>query len=152
MDNIITKQLEGWLYRVAQEIANIAQNEAPTRTRNLRNDIKVYKKGELTFSISNSRIAAYAPYVHFGTGIYGPKKRKIVPKNAKALKIPIDGKIIYRKSVKGQKPNPYMSHAVDIYLQEGIQRAISSLDSNIADIIGRQIRQELKSIKITVKV
>jgi hypothetical protein len=46
--------------------------------------------------------------VHDGTGLFGPHKRKIVPKNAKALNIPGIG---FRRSVKGQKPQPFMETA-----------------------------------------
>lgn len=57
------------------------------------------------FRVSPS--AVYAKYHQEGTGIYGPKKRKIVPVNAKALRFTALGKTkkgnrtIFRRSVKG---------------------------------------------------
>ena len=142
---------ERFIYRVAAEIANTAIELAPTRTRNLRNDIKVYKIAPLKFEIGNSLLAPYAPYVHFGTGIYGPKKRKIVPKKAKALKIPINGKVIFRKSVKGQKPNPYFKKAVDIYLKHGFNQAAEEFKVELTDSIAHQLKNDLKNIKIEIK-
>jgi hypothetical protein len=52
--------------------------------------------------------APYSGYVHEGTGIYGPYKTPIVPVHAKALKTPYG----YRKSVKGQKPQPFYLEAL----------------------------------------
>ncbi len=55
--------------------------------------------------------APYAEYVTRGTGIYGPEKRPIKPKNKKALywsgaRHPV-------KSVKGQRPNPFDERAIE---------------------------------------
>ncbi|KOS64629.1 hypothetical protein FJQ98_14120 [Lysinibacillus agricola] len=49
-------------------------------------------------------------YHELGTGIYGPKKQPIVPKNKKALKFEIGGKTIVVKSVKGIKVNPVLKN------------------------------------------
>lgn len=72
----------------------------------------------------------YAQYLEFGTGIYGPKRRPIVPVRAKALRFPAAGAGVrlsgnltkaqqragggwqFRRSVKGVKPIRYMSRAV----------------------------------------
>jgi hypothetical protein len=64
----------------------------------------------------------YALYVHDGTGLYGPKKTVIRPKNAKALVFKskvygakrgkFAGKVVV-KSVKGMKPNPFLANALD---------------------------------------
>lgn len=63
----------------------------------------------------------YARWVHDGTGIYGPKKTLIKPKQAKALvfeskvygakKGKFVGKVVV-KSVKGMKPNPFLAKAL----------------------------------------
>jgi len=63
----------------------------------------------------------YALYVALGTGIYGPKKKPIVPKRAQFLRfVNKQGKVIYTKSVKGQKPNPYH--------ERGVARGIKRID------------------------
>ena len=55
----------------------------------------------------------YANYVEFGTGIFGPKGTPIVPKNKNYLAFKINGKWIRTKSVKGQKPNPFVGRTVE---------------------------------------
>lgn len=56
----------------------------------------------------------YARMVHDGTGIYGPHKSPIVPTHARVLRFKVrDGTIVYRLSVSGQKPNPFLADAMD---------------------------------------
>jgi hypothetical protein len=62
--------------------------------------------------------AHYALYVALGTGIYGPKKKRIYPKKAQALRFMIGNKVIFAKSIAGQKPNPYHERAT----QNGVER------------------------------
>lgn len=52
-------------------------------------------------------------YHEMGTGIYGPKKRPIVPSNGTFLKFKMNGEEIYVRSVKGIKKNPVIMNAVD---------------------------------------
>jgi len=82
--------------------------EIPVVTSNLVNSgtIEVSPdgtKGELKWS------AEYGRYVVEGTGLFGPRKQKIVPKNAKALKTPWGP----RKSIKGQEPNDFITRGVE---------------------------------------
>jgi hypothetical protein len=49
----------------------------------------------------------YAKWVNDGTGIYGSGK-PITPKRAKYLRFEIGGRVIYAKSVKGQKGQKYV--------------------------------------------
>jgi HK97 gp10 family phage protein len=93
--------------RTVEVIEARAVKETPVRTSNLVNSITSDvsadgKRGELRAT------ADYAVFVHDGTGLYGPRKQKIVPKTARALKIPGIG---YRKSTRGQKPQPFMETA-----------------------------------------
>lgn len=59
---------------------------------------------------------SYARYVHDGTGLYGPKRKKITPKRAKALRF--KGKrfgksgIIFAHSVKGMHRNQFLKDAL----------------------------------------
>jgi len=52
----------------------------------------------------------YAEYVEFGTGIYGPKGKPIVPKEKKALAFKYKGNNVVVKSIKGQRANPFIRH------------------------------------------
>ena len=51
-------------------------------------------------------------FQEFGTGVYGPKKTRIVPKNAKVLHFEINGKEVFAKSVKGSPPQPFMRPSI----------------------------------------
>jgi len=63
----------------------------------------------------------YARYVRQGTGIYGPRRQKIVPRRAKALVFKsakygakrgkFRGKVVVR-SVKGMRPNDFLTDAL----------------------------------------
>ncbi len=55
--------------------------------------------------------APYAEYVYRGTGIYGPHGRPIVPASKKALYGP--GLAHPFRSVKGQRPNPFIDRAAE---------------------------------------
>lgn len=66
----------------------------------------------------------YARFIHDGTGIYGPKKRVIKPRRAKALvwrsqkygqKSGNFRGFVVVKSVKGIKPNPFLAAALPAF-------------------------------------
>jgi hypothetical protein len=66
---------------------------------------------------------AYPIFVHEGTGLYGRLHRLITPKRAKAMTFPGGGKpwpirfgrtgAIQKITIKGQKPQPYMTIAFE---------------------------------------
>ncbi len=88
-----------------------AKKEAPVVTSNLVNAItsEVSADGG-TGTVRVTDAAPYAIFVHDGTGLFGPLKQPITPKNKKALYWP--GAAHPVKSVKGQKPNPFMDRAL----------------------------------------
>jgi hypothetical protein len=55
-----------------------------------------------------------ARWIHDGTGIYGPRRTPIRPKTAKRLRFKPKGgnRIVYAKSVKGMKANPFLKDAL----------------------------------------
>jgi hypothetical protein len=55
-----------------------------------------------------------ARWIHDGTGIYGPRHQKITAKHGKVLRFKPKGSsfFIYRHSVKGMKPNPFLKDAL----------------------------------------
>lgn len=66
----------------------------------------------------------YARYVHDGTGIYGPKRKIIKPKRAKALvwRSKLHGRksgkfagFVVATSVKGMRPNPFLAAALPAF-------------------------------------
>lgn len=123
------QSIENLLFRVASEVASGAKDIAPYLSGNLQNDIKVYmNEGDLSAEIGNSRLTPYAEFVHNGTGLYGQHKTKIVPKKGKALKTPFG----YRKSVDGQKAQPYLKDALKTYVNGGgLDRALKSCEKSL---------------------
>ena len=51
-------------------------------------------------------------YVINGTGLYGPNGQRIRPVRAKALRFVLNGRVVFAKSVSGQKPNDFMNRAL----------------------------------------
>lgn len=60
-----------------------------------------------------SASASYAEFVEEGTGLFGPKKQLIKPKDKKALAWNGPNGMIFAKSTKGMKPKYYMKKAYD---------------------------------------
>lgn len=112
---------------VLGQVALLAVNEAKhiarstfTKTGNLERTIRVQRVSERDAIISaggGSRVG-YARYVEEGTGLYGPRRRKIVPTNKKMLswvgggsRLTGRGKgsgRIFARSVKGRPATPYL--------------------------------------------
>ena len=56
----------------------------------------------------------YARYVHYGTGIYGPRHRMIRPRTARFLRFTPKGKtgVVYARAVRGVVPNRFLRDAL----------------------------------------
>ena len=98
------------LINLTADIEAYAVKGAPVRTSNLANsggsDVNAAgTKGTVFFT------ALYAAFVHEGTGLYGPHKTKIVPKDKKALFWP--GAAHPVRSVRGMKGNPFLTDAAE---------------------------------------
>lgn len=137
----IDKISENFLFQVGSEITEIAgKKTAPFKTGNLQTDIQVISVSSKSVTIGNTLKASYAKFVHGGTGLYGPKKAKIRAKKARALKTPYG----FKKSIKGQKANPYLENAYKEYLKSGLKRATKSLAKEIGTKIASDIKVTLK--------
>jgi hypothetical protein len=69
------------------------------------------------FRVRGARIGTevfYGILVHKGTGIYGPRRTPIVPRRASVLRFKPRGSAIYiyARSVKGMKPNHFLTNAL----------------------------------------
>lgn len=87
-----------------------ARKDAPVRTANLANTGTSQvnadgSQGTVTFT------APYAGYVHEGTGLFGPRKQKIVPSEKKALYWP--GAAHPVRAVIGMKGRPFLKRAAE---------------------------------------
>jgi hypothetical protein len=76
--------------------------------------------------------AFYAPYVEFGTGIYGPKGEPIRPQVKQALYWP--GADHPMRSVKGQHPNPFM------------ERIVEAAQPEIANLFGQALEKIMAAL------
>lgn len=51
-------------------------------------------------------------FVLYGTGIYGPTGRRITPVRAKSLRFVAGGRVVFAKSVKGQRANNFLAESI----------------------------------------
>ncbi len=95
---------EKFIAGIANDLNTELVIACPVDTGNLKQHIRVEANG--------NKIVVYMPeyalYLEYGTGIYGPLKRPITPKEAKALKFSIGNKTVFAKSVKGMTPQPFI--------------------------------------------
>lgn len=91
-------------YNTAVYGQKLIMKKTPARTGAARASWTVTKvpQGYAIRSVLGSG-AAYTPYLEYGTGLFGPYKKKIVPKTAKALAIATIGGLIFRMSSKGMQ-------------------------------------------------
>lgn len=73
----------------------------------------------------------YAQYLEWGTGLYGPKKKVIRPKNAKMLSWMSDGKRVFASYVKGMTPAPFIRPVMH---QKFIKIVVNALNEAFKDI------------------
>lgn len=108
LGNNLEAGIKAGLLRAAGAVEAAAVEKAPVRTGNLATRIRKYIESRRAIVKAT---APYSIFVHEGTGLFGPRKEKIVPKGKKALAFSIGGKLLIRRSVKGQKANPFMALA-----------------------------------------
>jgi phage gpG-like protein len=80
----------------------------------LRASVAVELRRRETLVVRIGTNVEYAIFVHDGTGLYGPKHRRIVPRTKRYLRFRPKGtkRFIYTKSVKGMRPNPFLVDAL----------------------------------------
>jgi len=114
-----------------------AKKIVPVQTRNLSRTIRVGTVSETSAQVLAGGTAnvGYARYVEEGTGLYGLRKRRIVPRRAKVLAWKAGGSRltgrgkgsgwVFARSVAGRKATPY--------LVPGVQRAVAR--AGLRDIV-----------------
>ena len=141
--------VEALLLRVAHEIEAEAKEVAPKVEGDLARDIQVFMDNlaNLEVSIGNSKLIEYAPFVHGGTGLYGPKKKRITPREKKALKTPYGP----RKSIAGQQAQPYLTDAAASILSSGkLDRIFDDFTDRLGDEVFDAVRNTLKNLRVDV--
>ncbi|KKM07649.1 hypothetical protein LCGC14_1731840 [marine sediment metagenome] len=122
IDRAIKRAPTEALNRMAEHTVAGAKRRSPWKTGNNRKQIWWdTPRGGVRRIFTTS---GYGGLLETGTGIFGPLKKRIVPKTAKALSwIGAGGKRVFFKSVKGRPATPYIRPA----LQDVIGRARSIL-------------------------
>ena len=88
--------------------------KAPVNTGRLRGSIAVFIPPGFPFP-TRARIGTkvfYAPYVEFGTGLYGPERRMITPVRGKFLVFTVGGRKVFARAVRGMRPRPFLRSAL----------------------------------------
>jgi hypothetical protein len=104
-----------------EELARINAPEGPTGELKAhpveRRDLKRRVRGPgglvVKSELSVPDKPEHAKWVHDGTGIFGPRKRPITPRTAPFMVFEYQGRIHRRKTVQGQRPQPYLREAVE---------------------------------------
>jgi hypothetical protein len=136
---VVDELLRGRAGPVVRHVSDICDSVTAEAKRNVNRDtgalaasieptVNVY--GRLVVGRVGSPLF-YAEYIHEGTGIYGPKKKRITPVSAKALRFKpgrmigpsLPGKTgsspenrgawIFAASVKGIQPHPFLVNAFE---------------------------------------
>lgn len=123
-----------WAEDAGRRVVNAAKERAPVDNGRLRSSISATL--ELTPGTCILRVGSdvpYARYVEEGTGIYGPAGRRITPTRRQALKFPTprswgtggrqaDRGFVFRRSVAGSPPNPFLADALEEIFGAAVQR------------------------------
>jgi NAD dependent epimerase/dehydratase family enzyme len=123
---------------IAGQIEDEAKREAPVRDtgelaahptdrgqmREIQSRVggKFVSGKNIVIPITVADVPKYAKWVHDGTGIYGPRNTPIVPKKKKFMSFDSLGTHWLLRSVRGQKPNPFLYRAaeqVNVYYVPG---------------------------------
>lgn len=116
------------LLKIAERAREHAWDAAPYRSGDLRASLTVQEIDAETVVMGTN--LAYAIFVHQGTGLWGPLRRRITPTTKQALHWP--GARHPVKSVKGQPPQPFLQTAWEKVLPEAERLAAGDLTAAAA--------------------
>ena len=129
LGDLFTREIPRELHTFAREVIDahskraqvLAKEEAPKLTGALARTIAVTKtaseQDEFVRTVTPTR--PYAEAVHEGTGLFGPFRRRIVPKFKRAMRwIGSNGQAVFARSTAGQQPNRFLDRAFKRLLAE----------------------------------
>ena len=130
----VVKELTSAIKQSIHIIRPMMVKEAPHDKGGLRKNIYARQVGLTGFVGPDLNANPYALYVHSGTGIYAGKGR-IYPRKSSVLVFKIGGKTIFAKSIKGQKPNPFVDRTAKMMtpiVQKIFEKSISNILNKLA--------------------
>ncbi len=126
-------------------VADAARLKCPVKTGQLQSSIthQITREDDKVVEGRVGSNVKYAPYVEFGTGIYGPNKQVITPKNKKVLawvaygprpttaegwkRAQREGRAIFARRIRGMRPRPYLQPA----MEENINKLVDCLKETL---------------------
>lgn len=90
-----------------------AARERPGTVREFVPDFRDPGRVVIHIELSVPELPKHAVWVHGGTGVYGPHESPIVSPTGGIMRFVIDGRVFYRRSVLGQRSNPYLLFAYE---------------------------------------
>jgi hypothetical protein len=107
------------LHRSALAVQREQQLLAPVDEGRLRADIDVeMDSGAIPTWAKIGTKVFYAKFVELGTGLFGPLHRLIRPVNAKVLAFAVGGQMLFRRSVKGSRAQPFIAPSLPAALPQ----------------------------------
>lgn len=106
----IDKLTNNILDRVSQNMKETVTNNTPQETGVAKSNWTITKSGN-THTIQNT--THYLKWVNDGTGLYGPRHKRITPTHANVLHFYWKGREWFLKSVRGQKPQKFVEKSID---------------------------------------
>jgi len=129
--------IEKFTLGVVDNLTKKAREFAPKRTGNLRKNITAIEETSGKWKLMAG--TNYASMVEYGTGLFALKGKHhwIYPKRCKFLVFRgRDGRLVFAKRVRGQKPRLYMNRAIQ-QLGWAVEESWKKMGTNASVIIGR---------------
>lgn len=101
-------------FRYGKRTEQLAKRYVRKRSHHLEESIttRQFVRGGIPVTQVGSDLP-YAADVHEGTGVFGPHKQRITPKHGKYLVFQApDGTLVFARSVRGTRPNRYLTRAL----------------------------------------
>jgi phage gpG-like protein len=139
LSRVIVAQLAEYLRDLATD-----QGRIPFATGQLRKSLTSQVLSDTEAVVGTNLF--YARFVHDGTGLYGPMRRKIGPKTKKALYW--KGAAHPVKSVKGMPARPFLAQAAEEMARRPLPPLIRK---TVGDAVAREIEAQLRKTGLEVK-
>lgn len=115
----IVQSVEGEFDGYGRLLMQTMQKNAPRKTGTFASGMnyKVFGRGGANMELrvgwapKGGQPKQLADWILFGTGIYGPRHRPIVPTKHKFLRFSVGGRVVFAKSVRGMKKRNFVGQS-----------------------------------------